>query len=248
MEIEVLFGPADFEVLPRRDLGDAVCVVLDVLRATTTAVTALARGARAIRPVSTIGEAVAERARDPEVLLAGERGGLRIRADQAGGIDFDFGNSPREFTAERVAGRTIVMTTTNGTRALRAAAGAGCVVAAGFLNRSAVVDYVCGLNGMRKVLVVCSGTGEETALEDLMGAGAVVQGVVERRPELGIADSAWIALAAWRGAQPDPVAFARKSSNARRLLAMPDLAADVDFCLRCDVVERVPVMRGGELV
>src|SRR5262245_17676042 len=105
--IEVLFSPAEFAALPRQNLGETTCVVFDVLRATSTMLTALANGAQAIIPVAEITEALAIRQRQPDVLLAGEREGLRIRAERTGGVDFDLGNSPREFTASRVQGRTI---------------------------------------------------------------------------------------------------------------------------------------------
>ncbi|MCL5097419.1 MAG: 2-phosphosulfolactate phosphatase, partial [Candidatus Omnitrophica bacterium] len=128
MAIEALFSPAELDLLERRDLRRTTCVVFDVLRATSTMLTALANGARAIMPVVEIEEALAIRRRQPEVLLAGERGGLRIRSAQTGSVDFDLGNSPREFTRERVCGKAIVMSTTNGTRALRACAGAAATL------------------------------------------------------------------------------------------------------------------------
>src|SRR5882762_9621943 len=100
--LEVLFTPAEYNALSQRDLGDTVCVVFDVLRATSTMVTALASGASAIIPVAEISEALAIRQKQPAVLLAGERDGMRIRAEQTGGTDFDLGNSPREYIRERV--------------------------------------------------------------------------------------------------------------------------------------------------
>src|ERR1039458_6506005 len=97
--LEVLFAPAEFALLGQRDLSQTVCVVFDVLRATSTMVTALGNGAAAIAPVAEISEALGIRQRQPEVLLAGERDGVRIEAHLTGGIGFDLGNSPREFTA-----------------------------------------------------------------------------------------------------------------------------------------------------
>src|SRR5271154_3232677 len=97
MKIETILSPAELPALARRDLRGTACVVFDVLRATSTFVTALHHGAQAVIPVGEIAEAVAFRQRQPDVLLAGERDGVRIRADQSGGIDFDLGNSPREF-------------------------------------------------------------------------------------------------------------------------------------------------------
>src|SRR5580765_5869778 len=100
--LEVLFTPADFEDLKQQQLTDAVCVVFDVLRATSSMVTALANGAKAIIPVEEISEAVALRRQYSQLLLAGERHGVRIPATLSGGTDFDLGNSPREFRTETV--------------------------------------------------------------------------------------------------------------------------------------------------
>ena len=93
-------------------------------------------------PVREISEALAIRQKQPDVLLGGERDGVKIRAAQTGGVDFDLGNSPREYTPEKVRGKTIVSTTTNGTRALRACAGAQTVLAASFLNLAATAKFV----------------------------------------------------------------------------------------------------------
>src|SRR5690242_13629107 len=105
--LEMLFTPAEFGALAQRDLRQTVCVVFDVLRATSSIITALANGAEAIVPVEEIPEALAVRAQRPDVLLAGERDGLRIPAALTGSIAFDLGNSPREFTRQVVQGKTI---------------------------------------------------------------------------------------------------------------------------------------------
>src|SRR6185436_1786144 len=138
--------------------------------------TALANGAEAIIPVGEISEALALRQQRPEVLLAGEREGLRIRAEQTGGVEFDLGNSPREYVAQKVQGKTIVMTTTNGTRALRACAGAANVLVGCFLNLRAVYTW---LQDRRpgNLIIVCSGTLDEPALEDILAAGAICERV-----------------------------------------------------------------------
>src|SRR4051794_8584892 len=120
--LEVLLAPAEFAALKDRDLSGTVCVVFDVLRATSSMITALANGAKSILPVEDIAEALRIRALDPKTLLAGERDGMRIGPDLTGQGGFDLGNSPREFMRNAVSGRQIAMTTTNGTRALRACA------------------------------------------------------------------------------------------------------------------------------
>ena len=177
MKIETILTPAELPALAQRDLRATACIVFDVLRATSTFVTALHHGAKAIIPVSEIAEALAfEKSeirgqRLEVVLLGGERNGVRISAD---GIDFDLGNSPREYTPEKVRGKTIVSTTTNGTRALRACVNAQTVLAASFLNLMATAEFLRRGN-FENILLVCAGTGENTALEDVLGAGGLCE-------------------------------------------------------------------------
>ncbi|MBI3881122.1 MAG: 2-phosphosulfolactate phosphatase [Verrucomicrobia bacterium] len=241
--IEVLFTPAEFAALAQRDLSRTTAVVFDVLRATSTMITALANGAAAIVPVANIAEALARKAAQPDVRLAGEREGLRIRAAQTGGVDFDLGNSPREFTRAAVAGRTIVMTTTNGTRALRACAGALDVFVASFLNLDATAARLRALRP-EHLLIVCSGTGEDAALEDTLGAGGLVE-LVASGSHATVADSAIIAREVFRTHQEDLIGAMPHARNGRRLLALPELAEDVAFCLRCDALPITARLVGG---
>jgi 2-phosphosulfolactate phosphatase len=172
--LEVILSPAKLAALAGRDLRDTACVVFDVLRATSTIVTALQNGAKAVIPVAEIYEALAFHKKQPGVLLGGERDGVKIRAGQTGGVDFDLGNSPREYTPEKVRGKTIVSTTTNGTRALRACAGAKTVLAASFLNLTATAQFIRQLQPV-ELLLVCAGTRENMADEDVLAAGALCE-------------------------------------------------------------------------
>jgi 2-phosphosulfolactate phosphatase len=239
--LEVLFTPADVAALKDRDLRGTTCVVFDVLRATSTMVTALAAGAEAIIPVVEIDEAVAWRRRRPDVLLAGERDGVRILAPQSGGVDFDLGNSPREFTPERVRGRTIVMTTTNGTRALRACAGANAVLIGAFANLGAVIRWIERVRPA-SLLAVCSGTHEQAALEDALAAGALCDRIWPCYAAGQIADSTVMARRLFREAGGDLLSAVSLARNARRLLAHADLRDDVEVCLRHDVFQLVAAM------
>jgi 2-phosphosulfolactate phosphatase len=239
--LEVLFTPAEFAVLPQRDLTTTVCVVFDVLRATSTMVTALAHGAQAIVPVSSIREALACREQDPRVLLAGERHGLRITAPLTGGVEFDLGNSPSEFSAERVRGRTIVMTTTNGTRALRACHGAARIWVGAFLNLGAVAAALHRTQP-RQVIVVCSGTLEQPAYEDVLAAGALCDLLWAVYGEGAVADSVLLALEAYRRHADNLPHGLGLGRNGQRLLKQPALRDDVAFCATRDRYAFVPAL------
>ena len=244
--LEVSFTPADFEVLRRRDLSQAVCVVFDILRATTSMTIALANGATAIYPVTEIAQAVALKKLHPQALLAGERHGNRIRADQTGGVDFDLGNSPREFTAQRVAGKSIVMTTTNGTRALEACAGARRVLASSFLGFGAMLK-VLRAEPPCNIIAVCAGTFEEAALEDTLAAGMLCNALWNRFDEEHIVDSARIARDVYLHHHKDLFAALGQARNGRRLLAKPELRDDVAFAAQLDSCQITAELRDGVL-
>ncbi|MCX7868108.1 MAG: 2-phosphosulfolactate phosphatase [Limisphaera sp.] len=231
--LDTRLGPADWERLTSTDLAGAACVVFDILRATSTAVTALAHGARALLPVGTLEEAVALHRQHPEWLLAGERGGLRPGPESTGGVAFHLGNSPREFTQERVQDRTIVFTTTNGSRALHACRHAPAVLAGALLNLTATVEAVRALRPDR-VLLICAGTGPDPALEDVLAAGAFIELWSRANLESHLTDAASVAWRAWRGAGADLSGALQHSANARRLLALPELHDDVAWCLQHD--------------
>jgi 2-phosphosulfolactate phosphatase len=257
MKIDAILSPAELPALAGRDLRDTACVVFDVLRATSTIVTALHNGAKAVIPVAEISEALAIRQKQPGVLLGGERDGVKIRANQTGSGDFDLGNSPREYTSEKVRGKTIVSTTTNGTRALRVCAGAQTVLAASFLNLTATAQFIRQLQP-GQILLVCAGTRENMADEDVLAAGALCELLIRwgettgepkgKQKRLGsrghsphqkdaceFSDSAETARNAWRKAKSNLLAVVAEAENARRLLAIPELRDDVAFCLRQDV-------------
>jgi 2-phosphosulfolactate phosphatase len=241
MMLKVILSPAELPALAGRDLRNTACVVFDVLRATSTFVTALHNGAKTVIPVAEISEALALRQKQPGVLLGGERDGVKIRANQTGGGDFDLGNSPREYTPEMVAGKTIVSTTTNGTRALRACAGAQTVLAASFLNLTATAQFIRKLQPAR-ILLVCAGTRENMADEDVLAAGALCEILLRNSGRRSVSASAETARNAWRKAKPKLFEVVSEAENARRLLAIPELRDDVAFCLRPDAFNLVAAL------
>jgi len=174
MRIDVAFTPAG---LASGEVAGRTVFVVDTLRASTTICAALANGARGIVPVASIEEAMkmAQTLERREVLLTGERGGVRIDG-------FDLGNSPLEMTEAAVKGKTIVMTTTNGTRAILAAAGAAAVYVVAAVNL-----HVAGaraheaLERSGDILVLCAGREGAFAIEDAFAAGWLVLEAVEGR-------------------------------------------------------------------
>lgn len=245
--LEVLFTPADFAALKNHNLDETLCVVFDVFRATSSMVTALANGAEAIIPASEIPEALAIKERAPAVLLAGERNGVRIRAALAGGTDFDLGNSPREFAKEKIAGKTIVMSTTNGTRALRSCAHAKTVLVGSFLNLQVTADFVLRASP-ENVLLICSGTYEQAAYEDALGVGALCDLLWNAAEKTGISDSAKMARDLYSMAKHDLLGAAAQSRNGLRLSSIPELREDVPFCVRRDIFHFAAVLnKQGEV-
>jgi 2-phosphosulfolactate phosphatase len=240
-KLEALFTPAEFEALRISGAGGKVCVVFDVLRATSSMVTALSHGAEQILPTGTIPEALALRETHPGCLLAGERDGVRIRSDLTGGIEFDLGNSPREFVSETVEGKTIVMTTTNGTRALRACAAATATLVCSFLNLRATADYLAAMDPP-DLLLVGSGTFEEAAYEDVLGVGALAHLLWAGRTQGVVADSALLARRLFLLEEPDLPAALARARNGRRLLERPDLREDVAFCAQRDRLDIVAAL------
>ncbi|MDX2131563.1 MAG: 2-phosphosulfolactate phosphatase [Planctomycetota bacterium] len=218
-------------------LVGATVVVIDALRASATIAAALASGATRVVPALTVDDALASgtrwRAMGERVVLGGERGGVLIPG-------FDLDNSPRRYTPERVAGATVVFTTTNGTAALLHARGGARVLVGAFPNLGAVAEAVA--NDPRPVHIVCCGTRSEISLDDVLPAGAFVERLVEAGRQLVAEDSGRVALMAWRGALASPGGLneAMRASRGGRNLARQGLAADVDECAAIDVLRVVP--------
>lgn len=268
MNIDVLFKPGDIN---EGALKGKAAVVFDVLRATSTIVTALANGCRTVIPVEEIAEAIeiARALKEPaeNILLGGERGGERVPG-------FPHGNSPLEYTQEVVTGKVLVLTTTNGTRAIRRAARDASVLFTGsLLNARAVAHELWRLQV--DAALVCAGTNGHFSLEDALAAGVVIKEILqftgnqnnESRPEkrpgpghprnpksarqirpetfpVNLSDSAMAVyrLALWYGGSLFR-AF-HDSRHGQKLLRL-GLAADLEYCSRLNLFNLAPVYRKG---
>lgn len=242
--LHVLLSPADYQAAARSGFAGKACVVFDVLRATSVMVTGLAYGVVGFLPVSEIADAVAARTHLPGSLLAGERGGLRINASQSGGVEFDLGNSPREFRSEKVRETIVITTTTNGTRAIRCCETASKVAVASFLNLGATSRWL-QRHTAGDVILVCAGTGDLVAFEDVMAAGALCERLAQQTNEFLLSDAAQLARCGFRASAGNLYDAVIASANGRRLWENPELRDDVEFCLRNDAFDLVGV-RGAD--
>jgi 2-phosphosulfolactate phosphatase len=216
MIIDVALNPAEIALLPKRDLGDTTCVVFDVLRATSSMITALANGAEEIHPVTTLEEAFARKKEVPGARLAGERQGERPQG-------FDYGNSPLEFRNAR--GAKLIWTTTNGTVALKACDQAERVLVGALLNITALQEEI-QWSEPERVLLVCAGTFEDFALEDAYAAGVLIS----EFPDAELTDSARAALGLLK-LYPKPIDALRAARNGQ-VLVRKGREAEVEWCAK----------------
>jgi 2-phosphosulfolactate phosphatase len=223
----------------------STAVVIDLLRATTTICHALAAGAKEVYAFQETDDArqLAERLGREHCLLGGERGGIKIDG-------FDLGNSPAEYTRERIAGKTLVFTTTNGTRAIASCLAADRAFLASLVNLSAVSAAIAEQE--TAVNIVCAGTNGELTREDILAAGAIVASLsAMRETNLTWNDDALIARDAWHGVtateQPRQslVAALRDSIGGRNLVEL-GFDADIAMAAAVDNVPVVPVVVNGD--
>jgi len=231
--IETCFSPALYE--PDRHSGSIV-VIIDILRATSAICTAFENGAETIIPVSTVEEAREYKARG--YLVAAERDGFVL--------DFaDFGNSPFNFTKERVSGKTIVYSTTNGTGIIRLASDAAYIVVGSFLNFRALTGWIISQD--RDVLLFCAGWKNRFNIEDTVCAGAFAEKLLSSHLYSTICDSTLAAIDLWSLAKEDIGAYIEKAAQRSRLR---DKKLDdcIPFCFSMDFSSRIPVIMDGVLV
>lgn len=227
--IEVCLTPALF---PYRQLGDALVVVVDVLRATTSICTAFEHGVEAILPVATLEEARA--LKQQGYLVAAERDGQVL--------DFaDFGNSAFNFMNNKVKGKTIVYSTTNGTQTIQMAAASGHLVSVGaFSNISALVKFASNWHG--NLTVLCSGWKNRFNLEDTVFAGALAQRLIEEAGYQTRDDATQAAVGLWNQAKGDLQGYLLTAEHHERLkkLNLDDVLPytfTLDTCLSVPVLE-----------
>lgn len=228
--IDVVFTS---DLLPFSDLTGKTVVVTDILRATTTITFAVANGATAITPVLTPEDAFRLAVEQPNTLIGGERGGVKIDG-------FNLGNSPREYTQAVVSDRKIVLTTTNGTRTLQACHAAERVFVGSFLNLRAIVNRLAQVEG--ELIIACSGREGRFCTEDTVFAGACVAALGKTQ----LTDAAEAAKILYQTHRDDLLGMLRNCYHGRYLASI-GLGEDLEFCAQMDFVDVVPGLVDGKI-
>ena len=232
-KVEVCFSPLMY---PLFENPDAITIVVDILRASTSICTAFMNEAEAVIPVGTLEEAMEYKKRG--FLVAAERDGI-VR-------DFaDFGNSPFNFTRERVSGKQIVYSTTNGTQAITLASSGYQTLIGSFLNISAIVSHLKEMN--RDVLVLCAGWKNKFNLEDSLFAGAIVDQLTADPNFHSICDSSQAARDLWLLAKDDLLGYVEKAAQRHRL-KKNGLDNVLEYCHSLDLTDIIPVLKDQHIV
>ena len=230
-KVEVCFSPA---LLPLYEIENSIVVVIDIFRATSSICYGFENGAAAIIPVATVEECLAYQ--NQNYLLAAERDGKVVEG-------FDFGNSPFSYTRQKIDGKTIVLTTTNGTYAInQSKSKAYQIIIGSFFNLDAICNY---LNTQGKnVLLLCAGWKNKFNLEDTLFAGAIVHQLIQNG---FISDDAGTAsLDLYNLAKTDLYAYTSKTSHSERLKKL-GIEEDIKFCLKLNITTVIPVLMGERL-
>lgn len=232
-QVAVCFTPANY---PDFENNEAIVVVVDILRATSAIITALVNGADKIIPVGSLQDALLYK--NKKYLVAGEREGVPL--------DFaDFGNSPFEFTPDKVRGAEIVYTTTNGTKAINIAKGSRQVLLGGYLNHGALVNYL--VKEDRSIIILCAGWKNKFSLEDSVYAGSLAESLLDNWNFTTECDSTFAAIDLWDMANENLISYIEKAAHRKRLT---DIKSDdsVEYCHTFDKTNIIPVLQDNYLI
>ena len=232
-QLEVCLTPAIYD---KHAHDENIVVVIDVLRATSSICTAFANGVNRIIPVATVDEA--RQKKSEGYTVASERDGYVL--------DFaDFGNSPFNFTPEKVQGKDIVYSTTNGTRCIHMASHSKEVLIGSFLNLSALADYLIEQDA--PVLIFCASWKDRFSLEDTVCAGALAERLMDSGEFESICDAVTASVDLWSIAKHDLNKYSLKAAQKGRL-ASKGLDDCIEFCHQLDFTDLIPYFSNGSLL
>jgi 2-phosphosulfolactate phosphatase len=222
------------------DLEGRDAVVIDVLRASTSICTALHNGCRHVTPVPTPEQAfeLREQNADDQMLLCGERGGKKIDG-------FDLGNSPSEYTPDRIADKTMIFCSTNGSGAVVKCQSAAATFVGGFINLQVLIERLNASN--RSLTVLCSGREGRFALEDTICAGMLVERLVSESEYAICNDAALVARLLYKNYAQNIETAVRVSDHGRYLTVL-GFGADISLAVALDSMPVLPVLRDGKLM
>lgn len=223
--VDICLSPA---LYPFYQKENDVVVVVDIFRATTTMCAAFNNGAAAIIPIADI--ELARKYKSEGFLVGAERKTRRVEFA-------DFGNSPFEYSQEKVSGREIVFTTTNGTRAIDAAKDCGRLLIGAFSNIDMLTDKC--LQWGERIIILCAGWNNKVNIEDTLFGGAFVEKLSEKAEVALESDAVRIALGLWGSAKHSPLDYIKNTDHYRRLIAN-GVESDAAYCLRQNTVSVVP--------
>lgn len=225
MNIEICFSPALFQYY---NTENCIVVIVDVFRATTSICTAFHNGLKSVKTVASIDEAKEWKSKG--YLVAAERNTQKV--------DFaDFGNSPFDFTAEKVNGKELVFTTTNGTQAIETAKNADEILIGAFSNINSLSEYCT--KSPKNIIILCSGWNNKFCTEDTLFAGALTEKLIEDKKYEFHSDSVITALKLWEISKND-ISLVIKSTEHYKRLENNKLTDSVDFCLTKNTTNVVP--------
>ncbi|HNO71567.1 MAG TPA: 2-phosphosulfolactate phosphatase [Bacteroidia bacterium] len=233
LTIDTCFTPYLYPVYKE---DESIVVIIDILRATSAICTAFENGAEKIIPVASLNEAIVYK--EKGYLVGAERNGMPVEG-------FDFGNSPFHYMGEHIKGKTIVLTTTNGTQAIEAAKAAYKIVIGSFLNIGTLCDFLLEEN--KNILLLCSGWKNKFNLEDGVFAGVVTDEIARRSDRYKLGDACLALKYLGQIGKRNPNKFLNYSSHKERLAKL-NLKEDIRYCLTPNQTSVIPVYKDGALV
>lgn len=216
------------------DVSNKTIVVIDIFRATSTMTVGMENGAKAIYPVKDV--ATASKA-GASFIKAGERNGIKVEG-------FDLGNSPREFTAEIVQDRDIVMTTTNGTRSISMSENAKQTLISSYRNIKATIDYL--VSSQEDVILFCSGWKDVVNIEDTLFAGELASALCNNQFEISN-DATHVAMAVYENNKRHIDVILQKASHVNRIKKLQS-EGDIEACLKRDTCKYVLEVKDGKVM
>lgn len=231
MNIDIIISASDIK---KEKIEGKTVVVIDVLRATSVMVTALKNGCEKVIPVKEVDEAIEIAKNDrSRYILGGERNALKIEG-------FDYSNSPLEYTKDVIEGKTVIMTTTNGTQAIKNAECAERIIIASMINGQAVADEIVKEN--KDVVFINAGTYGQFSMDDFITSGYIISRIKEKI-SVKLTDIATTSLYIYDN-NKDIISFVKGATHYKRILEL-GLEDDLEYCLSKDITDIVPEYKNG---